>query len=270
MSFFVKFPHEKSLGKLWQNEYPTATTATRSVAMSKKPMAEEVVFRPDPNRTHQPIDQTVKLPRQVRLAAQRAEDLIAGRQPRPVEVNAAIAESGSASKFSYTDAQIDAVLERWDHCSLNASEPDFGIIIKLAREGAQVIKARRRGAQKKSEAVTRRLEALFQAYWELPSDLQQHPTGRETVERLCESVSKKVGLPGLSEDTVRQDIRQIPLLLRLVKEKIVPPPGQPRKTPELEERTRLEQEAGRRAVARAKVNPDLRTALIDPLTGFEK
>jgi hypothetical protein len=52
MSFFVKSLHEKSLGKLWQNEYLTATTATRSVAISKKPMAEEVVFRPDPNRTH--------------------------------------------------------------------------------------------------------------------------------------------------------------------------------------------------------------------------
>jgi hypothetical protein len=245
--------HQGNFGK---NEYPTATTAPRLGAMSKKPMAEEVVFRPDPKRTHQPIDETVKLPRQVRLAAQRAEDLIAGRRPRPVEVNTAIAQSGSASKFPYTDAQIDTVLKRWDQCSLNASEPDFGIIIKkLAQEGARVIKARRRGAQKKSEAVTRRLEALFQAYWELPSDLQQHPTGRETVERLRESVSKKVGLPGLSEDTVRQDIRQIPLLLRLVKEKIVPPPGQPRKTPELEERTRLEQEAGRQAVAKAKANP---------------
>ena len=58
-------------------------------------MAEaEFVYKPDLNRTHPPIDETVKLPRQVRLAVERAEDLIAGRQPRPVEVNAASAKRG--------------------------------------------------------------------------------------------------------------------------------------------------------------------------------
>ena len=44
----------------------------------------------------------------------------------------------------------------------------------------------------------------------------------------------------------------------------MPPPGQPRSKPDLSEQTRLEMEAGRRAVA------GLRQILIDPVTSFEK
>ena len=139
-------------------------------------MAEgEFVYKPDLNRTHPPIDETVKLPRQVRLAVERAEDLIAGKQPRPVEVNAATAKRKNPPEFSYTGPQMDAALA-WLETKVDLSNPEFSTIaIELAREGAQVIKARRRGAQKPSEAVTRRLEALFQAYWELPPDLQRAP-----------------------------------------------------------------------------------------------
>jgi hypothetical protein len=206
--------------------------------MSKKPTETEDEFRPDPNRPHPPIDKTVKLPRQVRLAAGRTEDLIAGKQPRRVEVKAPSAKSGSVSKIPYPDAQIDAVLERWDQGNLNASDPDFGIIIELAREGARLIKAHRRGAQKTrkpSRAVTERLEALIQAFRELSPKLQAHPTGQPTIERLRNLVIQKLGLPNndraLPEDTVRQDIRQVRPLLRLVQKGIIPPAGKPNKGP---------------------------------------
>jgi hypothetical protein len=198
-------------------------------------------YRPtiDPDVKLPPVDPAVKLPRQHQLAIERAEDLVAGRLPRLLAV--------ASAKIS-TDA-IDAVLERWPP-DQGAFDPDFQFLLKVARELRRVIEARRRGAQKTSEAVTRRLEALFQAYCELPSALQQQPTSQETVARLRGSVSEKVGLPGLSELTVRQDIRQIRPLLRSVQNARA-------RTPELEERTRQEQEAGRRAVARFEANPGL-------------
>jgi len=265
IGFFVKSPYEKSIERLWQNCYYNATTATRSVAMRQKPMKTEEGF---PIR-YDLVDEKVKLPAQARLAIERVEDLIAGRQPRPVEVNAASAKSGSASKFPYTDAQMDAALS-WLEANVDRSNPDSMIALEIFREGARVIKDRRRGAQKRSEAVTRRLEALLQAFRELSPKFQQHPTGKKTIERLRDAVIKKRGLRALKEDTILKDIQQIPLLLRLVKEKIIPPPGQPRSTPELEERTRLEQEGGRRTAARLAANPDLLRALSDPATIFEK
>jgi hypothetical protein len=221
--------------------------------MSKKPTKTEDGFRPDPNRTHPPIDDKVKLPRQVRLAAARAEDLIAGKQPRLVEVKAASATSGSVSKIPYPDAQIDAVLERWDQGNLAITDPEFSIIIELAREGARLTKAHRHGAQKPrktSKPLTGRVEALLQAFRELSPKFQRHPTGIKTIERLREAVIQKRGLRALSEETVRQDIRQIRPLLRLVQKGKIPPPGQPRSKPELLERTRREMEAGRAASAR--------------------
>ena len=132
----------------------------------------EVVFRPDPNRNHPPIDENVRLPRQVLLAVERAEALIAGRQTRPVEVNAASAKSGSASKFP-TDAQMDAALA-WLEANADPSDPDSTIALEIFREGERIIEARRRGAQKPrkaSDAVTQRMEALLQAFRELPLKL---------------------------------------------------------------------------------------------------
>src|SRR5438067_2185560 len=127
-----------------------------SVAMSKKSTKTDDGFvRFDPDSPIDGIDKNVKLPRQVLLGVTRAEALIAGKQPPPVEVDAASAKIEKA--FPYTDAQIDAVLERWDQGKWSVSDPEFGIILELAREGARHIKARRRGAQKirkKSKAVT--------------------------------------------------------------------------------------------------------------------
>jgi hypothetical protein len=231
--------------------------------MSTKPTKTEDRFRPDPSRTHPRIDETVKLPRQVRLAAARAEDLIAGKQPRLVEVKKASAKSGSTPKIPYPDGQIDAVLERWDQGNLEVSDPDFGIIIELAREGARLTKAHRRGAQrhrKTSTAVTRRLEVLIQAFTELPPKFQQQPTGKMTIERLRKAIIRKQGLRDnddvLSEDTIRQDIRQVRPLLRLVQKGIIPPAGKPIGP---SEKTRREMEAGRAAVARSaatKTSPE--------------
>ena len=144
-------------------------------------MAEgEFVYKPDLNRTHPPIDETVKMPRQVRLAVERAEDLVAGRQPRPIGVPAASAPSGSASKP--TDAQINAALA-WLEANVDSSNPDSTVALEIFRQGERIIKARRRGAQKPRKAstlVTQRLEALFQAFRELPPKFRQHPTGRRS------------------------------------------------------------------------------------------
>jgi hypothetical protein len=245
--------------------------------MSKKPTKTEDGFRPDPNRTHPPIDDKVKLPRQVRLAAARAEDLIAGKQPRPVEVTATT-KSRSASKLPYSDAQIDAVLERWDQGNLKITDPEFSIIVELARECARLTKAHRRGAQKTrktSKTVTKRLEALIQAFRELSPKLQAHPTGVPTIERLRKAIIQKLGLLDnddvLSEDTIRQDIRQVRLLLRLVQKGQMPPPGRPRSKPELPERTRREMEAGRATstrIAAANKSPEPREGPFEPSDDF--
>jgi hypothetical protein len=199
-----------------------------SIAMSKKPTKTDGFIRFDPDSPIDGIDKNVKLPRQVVLGAARAEALIAGKQPPPPEVRAAIGEK----EFPYTDRQIDAALERWDRGKLSSSDPEFGIILELAREGARHIKARRRGAQKdrkQSEAVTRRLEALIQAYRELSPKLQAQPTGQTTIERLRAAVIRKLDLPDnddvLSEDTVRRDIRLVRPIIRLVERGIIPPPG---------------------------------------------
>jgi hypothetical protein len=45
---------------------------------------DDLVYKPDRNRAHPPIDKRVKTPRQVRHGAERAEDLIEGNPPREV------------------------------------------------------------------------------------------------------------------------------------------------------------------------------------------
>jgi hypothetical protein len=224
--------------------------------MSKKPTKTDDGFiRFDPDSPIDGIDKNIKLPRQVRLGIARAEALIAGRQPPPFEVTSAKSEKA----LPYTDAQIDAVLAWLDLAKLDSSNPEFGIIaIELAREGARLTKAHRRGAQKprkKSEAVKRRMEALFQAFWELPPKFQRYPTGQKTIERLRKAVIQKLSLPDnddvLSEDTIIHCIRELRPLIRLVQKGKIPPPGQPYSKPEkLSEQTRREMERGREVSAR--------------------
>jgi hypothetical protein len=224
--------------------------------MSKKPAETDLVLEVDPTRTHPPIDEDVKLPRQVLLGVARAEALIAGRQPPPYEVRAASAKSEKA--FPYPDAQIDAVLERWDQGKLSISDPEFGVIIELAREGARLIKAHRRGAQKprkKSNAVTQRLEAFLQAFRELPPKFQRYPTGQKTIERLRNAVIEKLRLPDnddvLPEATIILCIRELRPLIRLVQRGKMPPPGKRHSKPkEPSEQTRREMKRGAEVSAR--------------------
>jgi hypothetical protein len=177
----------------------------------------------DPNS----VDRNVKLPRQVRVAAEHAEALIAGRPPRPVAVDAA----------SLTDAQIDAVLKRLDQGELNIPDRDPGIVIALIREGARRIKADRQKAQTpkaqaarkaKDAAIKQRLKLVIEAVIDLPSKQKQHLTGAPTIKRLARVVGKKLGSP-VTEATIRHDIRELrprvlrPLLRSLQKGRI--PPG---------------------------------------------
>jgi hypothetical protein len=121
-----------------------------------------------------PVDRKVKQPRQVKVGVERAEALIAGKQPRPVE----------------------------------ASVP-----------------RKPRKARATSERAVRRLEALFQAYFELPPEFQKKPTGKDTVEQLRKAVMQKMGYKALSEETIKKDIQAIRPLLRLVQEGRMPPFG---------------------------------------------
>jgi hypothetical protein len=226
--------------------------------MSKTRPEAETGFRSEPTRVLPPVDKHVKIPEQVHLAAARAEDLIAGRSSR-IETPGGKVRSKTRSKrgIPYSDTQMDEVLERWDRGTLNVNDPDFSIIIELAREGARLTKAHRSGAQKdrkKSTEVTRRMKALIQAYRELNPRLQKHPTGQPTIERLRKAIIRKLGLPNddkeLSEDTIRQDIRQVRPHLRLIEKGHIPATGKPIRQG-LSEKTLREMKAGQAAVALA-------------------
>jgi len=171
----------------------------------------------DPNSP----DQNVKLPRQARVALERAEALVAGRPPRPVAVDAA----------SLTNAQIDAVLARLDQGKLSVSDPDPGAVLALIREGARRIKADRQKAQTpkaqaaqkaKDAAIKQRLKLVIEAVIGLPPPppkQKRYLTGRPTIKRLARVVSKRLGgsMP-VTEATIRHDIRELRPFLRAVQE----------------------------------------------------
>ena len=145
-----------------------------------------------------------------------------------------------------------------DQGRLDVTDPEFNVIIDLAREGARLIKAHRQGARaprRTSTRVTRRLETLLQAFIELSPKLQAHPTGVLTVGRLLRAVVQKRGLSDTDEtvtkETIRQDIRQLRPLLRLVQQGKMPKPDQRAQSRQLSEKTLQEMEAGRQAVAKA-------------------
>jgi hypothetical protein len=226
--------------------------------MGNKPTKSEPPFRPDPNRSHPPIDESVRLPRQALRAAARAEDLHAGRQSRPAEVTAVPAKIGAEARIPYSDAEIDAVFERWDEGKLAVTDPEFAIVIELARHGARMIKGNRQGARKDrktSTEVTKRLQYLIQSYSELSPKLQAHPTGQPTMERLRKSVIQKLGIAdsdeALPEDVIKKDILMVRPILRLIQHGIIPLPGKREGEQGRSEKTRLEMEAGRAALRRA-------------------
>jgi hypothetical protein len=203
---------------------------------------------PDPTGK-EPVDPDVMLPEQVRRAAALSETLVTGK---PLE-----RMPQRNRTFPHSDVEIDEAMQYIDSGDLEAADPRVATIIALAREGAQHIKSRRRGAREpreKSENVTRRLEALLQVYRELSPHLQKKPTGTATIHFLRRRLVQKLGLQDsddvISEDTIRQDIRQVRPLLRLIQRGIIPRTGRPsRQGPS--GRTRQEMEAGRKAAAKA-------------------
>jgi hypothetical protein len=87
----------------------------------------ELLHRPDSHRAHPPIDSSVTLPKQVRDAAERAEDLVLGRPPR----------------HPPTNAQMDEALA-WLEASVDRFNPVSMIVLEVFREGKRSIEADRR------------------------------------------------------------------------------------------------------------------------------
>ncbi len=222
--------------------------------MSKRSIkSNRLVSFPDPTGKEQ-IDPAVEAPEQVRNAAARADALVTGKPLAPPPLpNGTRREP----KVPYTDAEIDEALQYIDSGDLKVTDARVATIIGLAHEGGRLIKAHRRGAQqlrKNSKKVTRRLEALIQAYRELSPHLQKRPTGVTAIMYLRKRIIEKLSLQDkdevLSEDTIRQDIRLVRPLLRLIEKGIIPRTGSPKRQG-ISEKTRQEMVAGRTAVARA-------------------
>lgn len=222
--------------------------------MSKKPTEPESSFRPDPNRKHPPIDENVHLPHQVRRAAAAADALSTGQ---PVAAVSPPKWTRSEPKIALTDADIDGALQFLDSGGLEVTEARIATIIELAREGARLMKAHRRGAREartNSKEVTKRQEALIQAFRELSPKRQKYPTGRDTLEALRSAVIQKLGLwddEVISEDTIRKDIQQLRPVIRLIQQGKIPPPGPKPPKPPLSEKTRQEMEAGKKTSEKA-------------------
>jgi hypothetical protein len=196
--------------------------------MPRKRLHEEVVYKPDPSRVHPPIDKKV----QARLNAERA------RRAKRAKADAA------KGKLPFTDAAMNEALAR---AEADARTADDALVLAMAQEMRRVIKGRRRGAQKPrkpSDKVTQRIAATLRAFSKLSPKLQKHPLGSLTVERLLEDV-KAEGYR-TDEDTLAKDIAKVRPRIRLIQQGKMPPGPVP------SEQIRLEQEAGRRAVALAE------------------
>jgi hypothetical protein len=155
--------------------------------MGKKPTKPGNIHLPPGSDL--PPDENVKLPPQVRHAAAVANALATG-QPVPPKP-----KPEARPGFPHADAEIDQALQRLRSGVLQISDTEFEVIRDLAEEGAQHIRARRRGAQRPrriSDEVTRRLRALLSSYQDLSPRLQKHRTGTITVEALRRSVIKNL------------------------------------------------------------------------------
>ena len=131
--------------------------------------------------------------------------------------------------------------------------------LAMAKEMRRIIEGRRRGAQKPrkpSEAV-RRGYGDAAGFLELSPNLQKHPRGTLTVEQLLKTVRAMGHRPG---DTLAKDLAKVRHLIGLIQQgkalpslsKPIPERRMPSRGAALSERTLLEQEAGRRAVALAE------------------
>ncbi len=135
------------------------------------------------------------------------------------------------TSFPYSETEIKRALAPWrpralpvyQQDELKVTDPNFEVIIALAWEGAKHILSRRAGGRtprKPSATLLRRMQAIVESYRDLPARLQARPNGTATIERLREGAVKKLGLndDDISEDTVRHDVRELSLLLQIVKD----------------------------------------------------
>jgi len=182
----------------------------REQVVAKQPVGTEFIPLA-PGSEAAPVDRDVKIPEQVRHAAALADDLIAGKPRRPppkAKTPAARATPRSLRKVSYSDAQIENALERADRGTLELVDPDFRLIVELAKVGAQSIQDRRRGARKpraQTEVVARRRALIAAEFMCLP-DL--HPTNSETIGRLQAALQKNHNI-NVSDDTIIRDLKNL-------------------------------------------------------------
>lgn len=152
----------------------------------------------------------------------------------------------------HSDAEIERALEGLKQGALQISHADIDLIRELAERGARDLKARRDGGRKpraNSGAVTQRMVVVLDAYRRLSLNRQAHHTGKMTLLEIQKSL-KKLGL-NVTEDTIKNDLQQMDLLLRLIREGIVPPPGpKPPVNRKLPKKTQKEMIAGKRTLAR--------------------
>jgi hypothetical protein len=201
-----------------------------------------------------PPDENAKIPFQVSHAAAVANALATGQPvlPKP--------KPKARPGFPHSEADIDNALQCLRQGQLQLTDPEFRVICDLAEAGAKHLKAVRRGAQEPrgiSHSVTKRAEAVLQAYRELPSRLQARPNGATTLGALRRAVIKKLGLADddgvLSEETIRKDIQEMRPIFQLVREGKMPAPGAKSVNRMLSKQTQREMLAGRRT--RAKHRP---------------
>jgi hypothetical protein len=147
--------------------------------------------------------------------------------------------------FPYSEAEIKRALAPWrpralpfyEQDELKVTDPNFDVIIALAHEGAKHIRGRRAGGsreRKPAQKVLLRQTAIVETYRDLPARLQAHPSGTATIERLRQGVIKKLGLndDGISEDTIRHDVRELRVLLQIIQKVYRPAaPSRPSGTP---------------------------------------
>jgi hypothetical protein len=201
-----------------------------------------------------PPDEYVRLPSQVRHAVAVADAKATG-QPVPPKLT-----PKARPGFPHSAADIDHALQRLRQGQLQPTDPGFRVICDLAEAGAKHIKAVRGGAleaRRTSHKVTKRAEAVLQAYRELPPRLQARPNGATTLGALRKAVIKKLGLTDdddvVSEETIKKDIQEMRSIFRLVREGKIPAPGAKSLNRMLSKQTQQEMLAGMRT--RAKHRP---------------
>ena len=200
----------------------------RKYPLEEVVLHEEVVYRPNPNRVHPPIDKKV----------QKRHNAQAARRTKRAKAEAAKGE------FPFTDTAMNEALARVE---ANMRTPADARVIAMMR---RFIEGRRRGAQKPrkpSEAVTLRIAATLQAFSKLTPKLQKHHLGEQTVSQLIDAVEAQGHRT--NEATLAKDLAKVRDLIGPIRQRKAPPP---RIKPVPEGQTLLEQEAGRRAVALAE------------------